>query len=86
MEPVIFYLLSLHLLLVVLSLGCKVFISASPRMQWYCRCVMKNSVLTHKVSLIWETASPSTQKPKIINEITVELNHTKCYCKRNKIT
>ena len=37
---------SLHLLLIILSLaGCKVLISASPRMQWYCRLVMKNSVL-----------------------------------------
>ena len=26
-------------------LGCKVFISASPRMQWYCRLGIKNSVL-----------------------------------------
>ena len=25
--------------------GCNVFISASPRVQWYCRFVMKNSVL-----------------------------------------
>ena len=29
----------------ILSLGCKVFISVSTRMQWYCRLVMKNSVL-----------------------------------------
>ena len=34
-----------HLLLIVLSMGCKVFISASLRMQWFCRLVMKNSVL-----------------------------------------
>ena len=39
------YLRILHLLRISLSLGCKVFISASPRMQWYCRLVMKNSVL-----------------------------------------
>ena len=42
---VIFYVHILHLLRIILSLGCKVFISASPRMQWYCRIVMKNSVL-----------------------------------------
>ena len=47
---VIFYLHILHLLLVILSPGCKAFISASPRMQWICRLVMKNSVLDSKVS------------------------------------
>ena len=60
-----FNLCILHLLLIILSLGCKVFISASPRMQRYCRLVMKNSVL---VSLIWVSASPRTHKPKIVNE------------------
>ena len=36
----------LHLLLIILSLcRCKVFISASPVMQWNCGIVMKNSVL-----------------------------------------
>ena len=57
-------------------------------MQWLrdCRLVMKNSVLTHKFPLIWETASPRTHKPKIVNESLWELNHTKCYCKCNKIT
>ena len=38
---VIFYLRILHLLLISLSLGCKVFISASPRVQWYCKLIMK---------------------------------------------
>ena len=41
-------------------------------MQWYCRLVIKNSVLDSKVcswdSLMWETASPRTHKPKIVNE------------------
>ena len=39
------YMRILHLLHIILSLGCKVFISASLRMQWYCRLVMKNSIL-----------------------------------------
>ena len=38
---VIFYLRILHLLLIILSLGCKVFILASPRVQWYCKLIMK---------------------------------------------
>ena len=38
---VIFYLRILHLLLIILSLGCKVFISASPRVQWYRKLIMK---------------------------------------------
>ena len=38
---VIFYLRILHLLLIILSLGCKVFISASPRVQWYCKLIRK---------------------------------------------
>ena len=38
---VIFYLRILRLLLIILSLGCKVFISASPRVQWYCKLIMK---------------------------------------------
>ena len=44
-----FYLCILHFLRIILSPRCKVFISASPRMQWYCRLVMKNSVLDSKV-------------------------------------
>ena len=65
------YLGILHLLLTILSLGCKVFISANPRMQWYCRLVMKNwsgFISLQLDSLIWETASPRTHKPKIVNE------------------
>ena len=42
---VIFYLPILHPLLIILSLGCKVFISASPWVQWYFKLIMKNSVL-----------------------------------------
>ena len=38
---VIFHLPILYLLLIILSLGCKVFISASPRAQWYCKRIMK---------------------------------------------
>ena len=38
---VIFYLRILHLLLIILSLGCKVFNSATPRVQWYCKLIMK---------------------------------------------
>ena len=38
---VIFNLRILHLLLIILSLGCKVFISASPRVQWYYKLIMK---------------------------------------------
>ena len=30
------------------SFGCKVFISASPRMQWYCKLVIKKVFSTHK--------------------------------------
>ena len=41
-------------------------------MQWYCRLVMKNSVLDLMIlpldSLLRETASPRTHKPKIVNE------------------
>ena len=44
-SSVIFYLRILHLLRILFSLGCKVFISAGPRMQWYCRLIMKNSAL-----------------------------------------
>ena len=45
-----FVLLILHLLL-IFSLGCKVCISASPRMQWDCRLVMKKVFWTHKVAV-----------------------------------
>ena len=73
-----YLLLTLHLLRIVLSLGCKVFISGSPRMQRYCRLIIKNSVLDSKVcswdSLIWETVSPRTHKPKIVNELLVIKN------------
>ena len=49
MVAVIFYLRILHLLLIIFSLGCEVFISASPRVQWYCKLIMKKIVfLTHK--------------------------------------
>ena len=41
---VICYLRILHLLRIILSLGCKVFISVSPRMQKYYKLVIKNSV------------------------------------------
>ena len=40
-------------------------------MQWYCRLVMKNSVLDSSLQLdsqILETGSPRTHKPKIVNE------------------
>ena len=36
----------------ILSLGCKDFISASPSMQWHCRLVIKKKVLwTHKFAV-----------------------------------
>ena len=41
------------------SLVCKVFISASPRMQWYCKLVMKIAFWIHTLAE-WETASPRT--------------------------
>ena len=48
---------------------------ASPGMQKYGRLVIKNSVLDSLVcsgdSLILETASPGTHKPKIVNESLV---------------
>ena len=44
-----FYLRILHHLRIILPLGCKVFISASPRMQWFCILFMKNSDLDSKV-------------------------------------
>ena len=66
------YLRILYLLLIILSLGCKVFISASPRMQWYCRLVIKKwcswLISLQLDPLIWETASPRTHEPKIVNE------------------
>ena len=72
---VFFYLRILHLLRIILSLGYKVLISACPKMQWYCRLVTKNSVLDSWAccwdSLILETASPRTHKPKIVNESLV---------------
>ena len=44
-------------------------------MQWYCRFVMKNSVLDSLVCsfdpLISKTASPRTHKPKIVKESSV---------------
>ena len=47
-------------------------VPASPGMQKYGRLVIKNSVLDSLVcigdSLILETASPRTDKPKIVNE------------------
>ena len=47
-------------------------VPASPGMQKYGRLVIKNSVLDSLVcnvdSLILETASPRTHKPKIVNE------------------
>ena len=47
-------------------------VPASPGMQQYGRLVIKNSVLDSLVcsgdSLILETASPRTHKPKIVNE------------------
>ena len=46
------YLRILHFLLLLLSLGIKVFISASPRMQWYCRLSWKIVFWTHKFA-VW---------------------------------
>ena len=69
---VIFYLHILHLLFIILSLGCKAFISASPRVQWYCKFINEKIVFWTQVcschSLIGETASPGTHKPRIVHE------------------
>ena len=47
-------------------------------MQWYCRLVIKNSVLDSLVyswdPLIWETADPRTHKPKNVNESLLRVN------------
>ena len=40
-----FYLCILHLLPIFFFSGMQIFISVSPMMQWYCRLVIKNSVL-----------------------------------------
>ena len=38
-------------------------------MQWYCRLAMKDMFTSLQLDpLIWETASPRTQRPKIVNE------------------
>ena len=66
------YLRFLHVLLIISSLGW--FILASPRIQCYCRIVKKNSVQQSGLKslqlnpLIWETVSPRTHKPEIVNE------------------
>ena len=55
-----------------LSLRCKIFILASPRVQWYCKLVIKKGpgLISFAVidPLIWETESPMTHGPKNVNE------------------
>ena len=50
-----------HPVLIIYSLGWKVFISVGPRMQWYCRLNMKNSVLDSVIS--WQL--PGSIGPKL---------------------
>ena len=63
------------ILLKILTLGCNVFISASPRMQWYCRLVMKNSAWTRKFAVgpidMGNRESRDPIKPKFVNKVSI---------------
>ena len=53
--------------LTILSLGCKVFILARPRMQLYCRLVMKNKIVfwTHKFAVgLIDLGNSESQDPQ----------------------
>ena len=78
-HAVIFYLRNLHLLPIILSLGCKIFISASPKMQWYCRLVMKKVFWTHTFAVGLIDMGNSAHKPKIVNESLHILFYARIY-------
>ena len=65
-RPCFFYQRILYLLLIILDLEWKGFISASPRMQWYCRLVMKKNTMfwTHKFAVgLTDMGNSESQDP-----------------------